>query len=60
MFIVGKDQDVRPHEKFATLLSLLIKCFPALTLEEWDCSKDEYAQSITDGSDLPHEKKHLE
>eukprot|EP00957_Ditylum_brightwellii_P017083 1288512-Ditylum_brightwellii.AAC.1 len=60
MFIVGENQDVKPREKFATLLSLIIMRFLAITLEEWDSSEIKRAQSITAGSDLPHERKHLE
>eukprot|EP00957_Ditylum_brightwellii_P069939 5311029-Ditylum_brightwellii.AAC.1 len=60
MFIVGKNQDVKPREKFATLLSLLIRRFPAITLKKWDCSEDKHAQSITAASNLPNKKKHLE
>eukprot|EP00957_Ditylum_brightwellii_P136769 10428742-Ditylum_brightwellii.AAC.1 len=59
-FIVGENQDVKPREKFATFLSLIITRFPAITLEEWDSSKLERSQSITAGVDLPHERKHLE
>eukprot|EP00957_Ditylum_brightwellii_P029457 2226702-Ditylum_brightwellii.AAC.1 len=58
--IVGENQDVKPRKKFTTLLSLIITCFPAITLEEWDSSKLERAQSITAGTELPHEHKHLE
>eukprot|EP00957_Ditylum_brightwellii_P035304 2677667-Ditylum_brightwellii.AAC.1 len=58
--IVGGNQDIKPRKKFVTLLSLIITFFPAITLEEWDSSEIECAQSITAGSDLPDERKHLE
>eukprot|EP00957_Ditylum_brightwellii_P067323 5109660-Ditylum_brightwellii.AAC.1 len=48
-FIVGENQDVKPRKKFATFLSLITTCFPAITLEEWDSSKLEHSQSITAG-----------
>eukprot|EP00957_Ditylum_brightwellii_P208630 15358294-Ditylum_brightwellii.AAC.1 len=59
-FVVGENHDVKPRKKFTALLSIVISQFPTITLEEWDCPKDERAQSIITGSDLPHEKNRLE
>eukprot|EP00957_Ditylum_brightwellii_P202229 15329196-Ditylum_brightwellii.AAC.1 len=60
IFLVGKNKDVKPREKFATLLSLLTRSFPSLTLEEWGSTDEDCAQSITTGANLPFERKHLE
>eukprot|EP00957_Ditylum_brightwellii_P172229 13111515-Ditylum_brightwellii.AAC.1 len=43
-FVVGENHNVKPREKFAALLAIIISCFPTITLEEWDCPKDERAQ----------------
>eukprot|EP00957_Ditylum_brightwellii_P102166 7788224-Ditylum_brightwellii.AAC.1 len=59
-FLVGKNEDINPQEKFATLLSLLITCFPSLTLEEWGSTDADCAQSITTGANLPFKQKHLD
>eukprot|EP00957_Ditylum_brightwellii_P012107 914744-Ditylum_brightwellii.AAC.1 len=54
-FLVGKNKDIKPREKFATLLFLLIHCFPSIILEEWGSTANDYAQSITSGTDLSYE-----
>eukprot|EP00957_Ditylum_brightwellii_P116492 8885684-Ditylum_brightwellii.AAC.1 len=41
LFVVGENHDVKPCKKSAALLSIIISRFPTITLEEWDCPKDE-------------------
>eukprot|EP00957_Ditylum_brightwellii_P049716 3770213-Ditylum_brightwellii.AAC.1 len=56
---MGLHEDIKPREKFAPLLSLLVQRFPSLTLEEWGSTEQDCSQSITLGANLPFERKFL-
>eukprot|EP00957_Ditylum_brightwellii_P128016 9763312-Ditylum_brightwellii.AAC.1 len=59
-FNVGLHEDIKPHKKFVSLLSLHVQHFPSLTLEEWGSTDRNRSQSITLGANLPFKQNFLE
>jgi hypothetical protein len=54
-FTVPRNDEIKPRDKFATLLSIFQQQHKDTTLEQWDVEEINQAQSIIAGADLPHE-----
>eukprot|EP00957_Ditylum_brightwellii_P115734 8828717-Ditylum_brightwellii.AAC.1 len=54
-FTVLRNNEIKPRDKFAALLSIFQQQHKDTMLEQWDVGKINQVQSIIAGSDLPHE-----
>ena len=54
-FTVPRNNEIKPRDKFAMLLSIFQQQHKDILLEQWDVDEINQAQSIIVGSDLPHE-----
>eukprot|EP00957_Ditylum_brightwellii_P113681 8667426-Ditylum_brightwellii.AAC.1 len=57
-FDVTKEESVSPHDKIATLYSVIVANFPGTCIEEWGSQSRK--QTITTGAELPTEQEELQ
>ena len=56
-FDVSKEESVSPHDKIATLYSIIAANFPGTCIEEWGSNARK--QTITTGAELPTDREEL-
>eukprot|EP00957_Ditylum_brightwellii_P176994 13483091-Ditylum_brightwellii.AAC.1 len=59
LFMVPRNDKIKPHNKFAALLAVIQQQCTDTTLKQWDADNTNQAQSMISGLDLPHERSNL-
>eukprot|EP00957_Ditylum_brightwellii_P140107 10675923-Ditylum_brightwellii.AAC.1 len=59
LFMVPRNDKIKPCNKFAALLAVIQQQYTNTTLKQWGADDTNQAQSIISGLDLPHERENL-